>query len=198
MSEKETSSIEESKKTSEEVKDNKNKKNNLVIIILILLILILLIVLALVLTKKPQQEASVSQEAVDRSVVITEDNVEDFLDGIEGPEYPNPAPLGYDTKMNADWNFTDGTSGSYNAYVENVDSNTCSVIFDLYDASTHEVYFESPILTPGSKLTGDMIKLNKDLEPGTYNCVCEYSMLTEDNINSGYTVSIAVTVTVEN
>ena len=83
---------------------------------------------------------------------------------------------------------------SDNAYVENAESNTNSVYFDVTRTDTEETIFESPILPVGSHL--ENITLDSDLPAGTYDCVVTYHLLDEEE-NSISTLKLTVTIIVE-
>ena len=96
--------------------------------------------------------------------------------------------------MNSTWYCKSGDMPSDNAYVENAESNTNSVYFDVTRTDTEETIFESPILPVGSHL--ENITLDSDLPAGTYDCVVTYHLLDEEE-NSISTLKLTVTIIVE-
>ena len=97
--------------------------------------------------------------------------------------------------MTLDWVCPDGASASSNALVRNEANNTNDVYFDLLLRDSQETIYESPVIPLGSYL--DNIKLDKDLDAGTYRCVIVYHLLDE-NQNTVSTLNMGLTITVEN
>lgn len=158
---------------------NKNKKGGkIAAICIIILIVILAIVLYLLLNDK-------------REVVVNEDNVDKVLSQLEQQEITPPGS--YTVRMNYTWNFANGTATSKDAYVENAESNTNSVYFDVTLADTEETIYESPIIPVGKHV--DKVILSKDLDAGTYDCVVTYHML-DKNDESVSTVNVKLTIVV--
>jgi hypothetical protein len=173
-------------------KGGKGKGKLAIIICLIVVIVLLGVIIFLLLRKKdepapPQQAADPSQ----RDVLVNEDNLDRVLDEMSKSSLP---PDNYEATMNSTWNFPDGEQASPNAYVENSTSNQNDVYFDLELSDTGEVIYESPVIPVGSHL--DKIKLDKDLDAGTYECVLTYHLLDEKQNTLG-TVKMVVTVIVE-
>jgi hypothetical protein len=104
-------------------------------------------------------------------------------------------PPNYEVTMNSTWHFNDGAEASEDAYVENSAANSNDVYFDLELQDTGEVIYESPVIPIGSHL--DKIKLDKDLDAGTYTCVMTYH-LVDSGQNTVGTVKLEVTVIVAN
>lgn len=131
------------------------------------------VIIALVATlNRPQPTPEPEPERELRSVVVNEDNVEEVLDRMMS----EPVEAGfYEAKMTTTWNFPDGASVSPNAYVENVPNNTNDVYFDLELNGTGEIIYESPVIPRGSHLSD--IKLNRDLDAGSYSCVMTYYLV---------------------
>ncbi len=166
-------------------KDNGKKGGKIAIAICIIVIIVLLgVVLYLLFGRK--------EEPLNRNVVVNEDNVEKVLEELDEKE---SVPVGYyETIMNSTWNFKSGDVPSDNAYVENAESNTNSVYFDLIRTDTEETIYESPILPVGSHL--ENITLDTDLPAGTYDCVVTYHLLDEED-KSISTLKVTVTVVIE-
>lgn len=131
----------------------------------------------------------------ERDVVITQDNIEEAVEDFLETE-PVEDPGQYSMSMRFDWVFPDGSSPATNAYVANVDSNTTDVYFDIVLVENEdEVIYESPILPVGSELTD--VTLDKDLDPGVYDCVVIYHLVDEAQ-NTLSTVRVTLGITVEN
>ena len=174
-------------------KGGKNKGRAAILICFIIVIVLLGVIIALLLKKNneaaaPQQPA---EETDLRGLVVNEDNVDQAVDAmVNGPG----APDNYEVTMNSTWNFPDGSQASDNAYVENSKSNSNDVYFDLELSDTGEVLLESPVIPVGSHM--DRIKLDKELDKGTYDCILTYHLL-DGNQNTVGTVKMVVTVVIE-
>ena len=171
------------------------KKNNRVLIAVILLGVIVIGVLVgviVMLLNRPEPETEPEDRPM-RATVINEDNVEEEIQRMMEEDYV--APGYYEVTQTMDWVFPDGTTPSTNAYVENAESNTNAVYFDVMLQGTDEIIYSSPILPVGSYL-GEFA-LDTDLDPGVYDCTLTYH-LVDDNQRSISTLNLALTVTVQN
>lgn len=127
-----------------------------------------------------------------RNVVVNEKNAENVA--VEFIEQEQIRSGNYEVTMNSTWYFTDGTSISDNAYVENVANNTNDVYFDVNLADTDEVIYSSPVIPLGSYL--ENIALDKDLEAGSYDCVLTYHLIDE-NQKTLSTLKVSLTIVIE-
>lgn len=162
---------------------------NVGIAILVAVILILIgVILYLLLSRKPEEEER-------RNVVVTPDNVEEVIQQMaeQGQE---PVSAGYYTvTMNYEWHFPAGDAVSEDAYVENSTENTNAVYFDLFLADDEDnAIYQSPVIPVGSSLQG--IALDEDLDAGTYDCVCVYHLVDDDQETIS-TLRVTVSVIVE-
>lgn len=149
---------------NEKKRSGKKKGGKIAFAIGIVVLLILLAVLIYLLLNKEEPK---------RNVVVNEDNVEEVLESLE-----EPVPAGsYDVKMNSTWNFSSGEAASDNAYVENAETNSNSVYFDVTRTDTEETIYKSPILPVGSHL--EDITLDSKLPDGSYDCLVTYHLLDE-------------------
>lgn len=148
------------------------KKTVLVICILAIVVLLALVVYLLA-TRNQRKD----DEAVNRNVVVNEENVENVLQELDEKEAVPPGY--YEVMMNSTWNFKSGDAPSDNAYVKNAEANTNAVYFDVEREDTGEVVYESPILPVGSHL--ENITLDSVLEDGTYDCILTYHLLDDEN-----------------
>ena len=171
-------------------------QSRLIVIFGSLIVLALVgVIVALVLNlNRPVEQTLQEEEPRQRSVLITEENVEAIVE--EAEEAPATPVGSYEATMNMTWNFPDGSSPSSNAYVENTESNINDVYFDLQMRDTGETLYESPVIPVGQRLTGDQITLNRDLNAGTYRCVVVYH-LVDDAQRTLATLNMGVTVIVE-
>lgn len=178
MSDKEQEQVQTADKTEEEKKKKRKK------ILIILLILFLLIAAAVIfwLIRKPKG-------------VITEENYKQIIEDMD-----NQVQEGYfETYMNTDWTFPDGTSETTDAILGNSPNNKKPIRCEVMLADTEEVIFTTGVLPVGAELPP--FKLDKDLDAGTYDAVCMVYLLDEDEDGSYTDYSNAgfnVTITVEN
>lgn len=161
--------------TPEELKKKKRKK--IIIIICILLVIIAAVVIYFMTRPKG----------------ITEGNYKQIMD-----EMRNEVQEGYfETYMNTDWTFPDGTSETTDAILGNSPNNKKPIRCEVRLADTEEVVFKTDVLPVGAELPP--FKLDVDLEAGTYEAVCEVYLLNEekdgtytDSSNAGFNVTITV------
>lgn len=175
------------KQMSDTKTEEKKSKKSKWLILLLLLIIFFLIGIIFFMRKNNTEE----EKPVERNVIVNDDNVEEIASKLIEEERVQPGR--YEVMMNTTWNFKDGGSASYDAYVGNVERNTNSVYFDLSLSDTEEVILSSPIIPVGSHLNN--ISLDKPLEKGTYDCVCTYQ-LVDDNNKPVSKVSVGVTVNI--
>jgi hypothetical protein len=128
-----------------------------------------------------------------RSVVVTEENVDEIIEQMEQEEFIEPGY--FETSMTNEWHFSNGEAVSEDAYVANVPNNTNDVYFDLVLAEDEEqVIYESPVIQRGATL--ERFALDTPLEEGTYDCVMIYH-LVDENQNTISTLRVAVKVIIE-
>jgi hypothetical protein len=175
----------------------KEKKKGMgLLVFFLVLVIAALAVTVVVLFNRNKDVASdsvtVSEPAEKRNVVINKDNVEEVIAQLA--EEDKTPPGNYEVTMSTTWNFADGSSASGNAYVENVESNTNDVYFDVTLAGTGETIYKSPVIPLGSYLKN--ITLDTPLSKGNYDSVITYSLLDEEQ-NVLSTVSVGFTIIVE-
>lgn len=157
-------------------------------------IVALVVVIAVMAGKLNSKSDATAADDVDapRNVVVNEKNIDEMVDQMLAEE---PTPAGaYQVTMNTTWYFRDGTSVSNNAYVENVENNTNDVYFDVEMADTGEIIYKSPLLPLGSHINS--IALDKDLDEGTYDCVCVYHLVDEEQKTLS-TLRMSVTIVIQ-
>ena len=152
------------------------------------------VIIALLFTRREPEVIIQQPEPANRSVLITEDNLEEVLESMEedGSRF---APTSYEVSMTTDWIFPNGTSPSSNAYVENVTDNETDVYFDLLLRDTEEVLYQSPVIPLGGALNN--ITLDRDLDAGAYSCVMIYHLVDENQVTLT-TLRVGLNITVEN
>ena len=91
--------------------------------------------------------------------------------------------------------FSTGKEASYDAVVENVETNTNDVYFDIVlESDETKVLYKSPVIPRGGRL--EEIILDEPLEAGNYECVVIYHLIDE-NQNTLSTLRIGLTIIVE-
>ena len=160
----------------EELKKKKRKK---ILIIVCILIIIIAAVLIYFLTRPKN--------------TMTEGNYKQIMEEME-----NEVQEGYfETYMNTEWIFPDGASETTNAILGNSPNNKKAIRCEVKLADTDEVIFKTDVMPVGVELPP--FKLDKDLDAGTYDAVCEVYLLNEekdgtytDYSNAGFNVTITV------
>ncbi len=163
--------------SSEELKKKKQKK--IILIIFILLIIVAVIVIYFLTRPKRMTEGNYKQ--------IANEMEEEVKEGY------------FETYMNVDWTFPDGTSETTDAILGNSPNNKRPIRCEVLLADTEEVIFKTDVIPVGTELPP--FKLDVDLEAGTYDAVCRVYLLEEKDDGSYTDYSNAgfdVTITVEN
>jgi hypothetical protein len=174
-------------------KKNATRGAGTVIVVIGCLVIVALVGVIIALVMNMNRRPQETEEPEQRAVLVTEDNVEEAVEEMmREPEVY--IPQYYSVSMNMTWNFPDGDSPSSNAYVENVASNETPVYFDVIRNDTGETIYQSPVIPLGGTLRNFL--LDKDLDAGTYDCVCVYHLIDE-NQRTLTTLNMAMTVIVE-
>ncbi len=166
-----------------------------VIVVAALIIIALLAVIAVLLLKGKEEPVEEKRDGVAaRGVVANQSNAEQVVEDMVLTPYVEPGY--YEASMTNVWHFADSNSVSEDAYVANVEGNTNDVYFDVFLASDEEnAIIESPIIPRGAEF--EEIKLNKELDAGTYDCVMIYHLIDE-NQKTISTLRVGITIVVEN
>jgi hypothetical protein len=128
-----------------------------------------------------------------RSVLVTEDNVEELVGQMSEEEFVRPGY--YEASMTNEWHFSSNNAVSDDAYVANVANNTNDVYFDVVLRNDEsQVLYESPVIPRGGVL--DQIALDTSLEAGSYDCVLIYHLIDE-NQNTISTLRVGITIYIE-
>ncbi len=185
----------EKKKERNPDKEVKGGKLKVVVIACVAVIVVLVVAVTVMAAKILNSGSSEAQtQATEkRNVVVNDDNVDEVLADLTESEYT--APGYYEVMMNTTWKFSTGSAASSNAYVKNVATNTNDVYFDVTLSDTDELIYSSPLIPLGSYL--ENITLDKDLDAGTYDCVCTYHLVDEEQ-NTLSTLKITLTIVVDN
>ena len=172
-----------------DTKDKKNKKLVMILIALLVVVAAMAGVIAFLAIRGNEK----SNDEPKRNVVVNESNVKEVVSQLAKDE---ATPIGYyQVTMNSTWNFDNGAAISDNAYVENATSNTNAVYFDLVRSDTKETILASPVIPVGAYLKN--ISLDTVLPAGTYDCVCTYHLVDDDQKTLS-TVSVSVKVVINN
>lgn len=173
----------------------KKRRNVIVVIVVAFVVLVAALVTCIILLLAKQQEEPVQEsQSAPRSTVldrgfVDEDNAGNIMD-----EMSEKVGKGmFECKMTTAWTFDDGKSASPNAYVANVENNLYTLYFDVYEESTNELLYSSPMLPVGTELKN--FKLDKELTAGEYDAVVMYTMVDE-NLEEVSTVGFKVTVSI--
>lgn len=176
-------------------KEPAEKKNrNIIIIAIIIAILVAALAVCIVLLLRKKEEPAQEPENTSQSTVldrgfVDEDNAGEIMD-----EMSDKVAKGmFECKMTTAWTFDDGKSESPNAYVANVENNLYTLYFDVYEESTNELLYSSPMLPVGTELKN--FKLDKELAAGEYDAVVMYTMVDE-NLEEVSSVGFKVTISV--
>lgn len=178
-------------------KENTEKKNkNMIVIIIAALVIViaaLIVCVVLLLTKQKEEQVSDSGNVTNTSVLdrgfVDDDNVENIMD-----EMTEKVSEGmFECKMTTAWTFDDGKSAAPNAYVANVENNLYTLYFDVYEETTNELLYSSPMLPVGTEIKN--FKLDKELPAGEYDAVVMYTMVDE-NLEEVSSVGFKVTISV--
>lgn len=175
------------------VKDKGSKKIVIIGVIIALVMVAMLVTIIVLATSKGKNDKA---EETSRPVLVTEDNAEEVLDEIKEQDAAASVDPGYYTvTMNTTWHFESGDVASYDAIVENVESNTNDVFFDiLLESDESVVLYKSPIIPRGGRLKD--IALDEVLPAGTYPTVVEYNLVDENQVSIS-TVRVGLTIVVE-
>lgn len=176
---------------SVDVGTKKKKIVNGIIVGLLILVIILLVTITILFAKKGGRE-----EKPKRDVLITEENVDQVIKDMEADAEANKVlPGTYEVCMTNNWTFEEASSEAENMYVENSNANTNDVYFDLILKDTQEIVYSSPVIPVGKSMS--KLKLDKKLEPGTYNAIVDYHLLDEEQ-NELSTLAININFTILN
>lgn len=162
----------------------KTKKKAVIIAAVVLLIIVIGIMGAVIYTLMNKKEAA-RERAVSAGLLVDGDEIDQ-----------KAADARFTTDMNMIWTFESGSRISYNAIIGNSSDNLYECYFEVYlDDEEQTLLYSSPVLPVGKRLDG--LTLDKPLEDGTYDAVCTYHLLDdEDPERELGTVSFGVTLLV--
>jgi len=186
--------------TSKEKGDGRKKVIiGIAVAVIVLLISTISVMAALLIKSNKEKEAVLAakteaEPAKEPRKVITPDTAEEVMEEILAEDTSN-APDYYTVTQNGTWTFTDWSTPSEDAYVENDKENETAIYFDLIVDATQEIVYSSPVLELGAVLEG--FSLDKPLDKGEYECTVKYHLIDEDQ-NTLTTTNIGVKVVVLN
>lgn len=179
----ESGSEEERRRPMDIDMDKKRKKKKRIIIAVVVLLLAAAGIVIFLLLRKP--DGYVMNESNYKQ--IQEDMADRVAEGY------------FETYMNTEWTFPDGTSETQDAVLGNSPNNTKPIRCEVRLADTDEVVFKTDVIPVGAELPP--FKLDVDLDAGTYEAICEVYLLNEEEDGTYTDFSDAgfnVTITVEN
>lgn len=165
--------------------EKKNNKKVAIMISCIVVLIAIIGVLVYMLTKKegPKTEGYTINE--ENYLQIMEDMGDEVKEGY------------FETYMNTEWTFPDGTSETTNAVLGNSPNNTKPIRCEILLEGTEEVVFSTGVIPVGSQVPP--FKLDVDLDAGIYDAVCMVYLLDEaedgsytDYSNAGFNMTITV------
>ncbi len=166
--------------------EKKNNRKKAAVIIVVILLLLIIGVLIFLLTKKQEET---------EGYTINEGNYQQIQEDME-----SEVREGYfETYMNTDWTFPDGTSETTDAVLGNSPNNTKPIRCEVLLTDTEEMIFSTGVIPVGAEVPH--FKLDEDLDAGTYDAVCMVYLLNEAEDGSYIDYSSAgfnITITVEN
>lgn len=167
---------------TEKSQEEKKRKRKKIIIVVVILLLVVAAVIIYLLSRRPKN-------------VLTEENYDQIME-----EMQQQVEEGYfETYMNTDWKFPDGTSKTTNAILGNSPNNKKPIRCEVMLKDTEEVVLSTGVLPVGAEMPP--FKLDVDLDAGTYEAVCRVYLLDKEEDGSYTDYSNAgfdVTITVEN
>ena len=176
--------------SNETEKTKSTGKGGVKVVIVIAAVVILALVgviIWLVMSKDSEEQ----QEK--RNVVVTKENVEEVVDQMATEAYVEPGY--YEASMTNEWHFKTGNAVSEDAFIENKETNTNDVYFDVFLVDDEEnPILKSPVIPRGGELKN--IALDTPLDKGTYDCVLVYH-LVDENQKDVSTLRVAIKVIIE-
>lgn len=159
-----------------------NGRRIIIIAAFVVLLVALAVCIVLLLSKKEvsndspvaeTRQRSEAERALERGFV-SEDSADDIME-----EMANKVADGmFECEMTMSWTFQDGKSVASNAYVANSENNLHTLYFDVYDNSTDELLYSSPMMPVGTELRE--IQLEKELPAGDYSALVMYTLVDEN------------------
>lgn len=165
------------------MKKNSGKKKVIVIVMIVVLLAVIGSLLGVIYILMNKSEETKTPDRNVSEGLIVDDNFDQ-----------KAANARFTTDMNMVWTFPSGSSISNNAQIGNSASNLYECYFEVYlDNEEQTLLYSSPVLPTGKRL--EQLKLDQVLPDGTYDAVCTYHILDDEDKNRELgTVSFAVSL----
>ncbi len=155
--------MEEIEKTGE-----KKSKKKVIIIVVIVALLVVIGALGFVIFNLLNKEEPKPQRDVSQGLVV------------DGGMEQKAKDARFTTDMNMIWTFPSGSVTSNNAIIGNSASNLYECYFEVYlDDEEQTLLYSSPVIPVGKRL--EELKLDKSLPDGTYDAMCTYHVLDDED-----------------
>lgn len=174
-----------------EKESGKKKKIVIILVLCVIVILIAVIVAMAFLLLKKEKPEGINEGA--KTYVMDEGNYQQIME-----DMTEQVQEGYfETYMTTEWTFPDGGSEATDAMLGNSPNNTKPIRCELLLDETGEKLFETNVLPVGTLVSP--IKLNRDLEKGTYDATCMIYLMNEnadgtfeDYSSAGFKVTLII------
>lgn len=165
------------------MEQSKSKKKVLIIVAFIILIAVIGVLGVVIYQLAKKQEEDQRPERVASEGLV-----------VEGNRNQKASEARFTTDMNMIWTFPSGSDTSNNAQIGNSASNLYECYFEVYlDNEEQTLLYSSPVLPVGTEI--DKLKLNQVLPDGSYEAICTYHILDDENPEQELgTVSFAVSL----
>ena len=183
------------KNKSDTRKKDEKKDRKLVIALTIALAVVVVVLVAVIIILLGQKKAV--HETSDRVVGGTARTVVDdeSAAGVMDQMRQEVEEGMFQCEMSMKWTFDNWKAESLDAYVANSVNNSHPIYFDVYIDGIDEPVYMSPVLPVGTNITN--IKLNKELDAGTYEATVMYTLLEdietqEEMSRAGFVIQIEI------
>lgn len=121
------------------------------------------------------------------ALVVDESNLAQIQEMVNSKE-----PEGmFEVNMNTVWHFENGSVASSDAYLANGAANRLPLSFEII--VDEEVVYTSSVIPVGNRIKE--IMLDKDLDAGTYDAICQYTLWNEDGTeDSSFGVNLKLVI----
>lgn len=169
------------------------KKKRIILIAVILLVIVLVAVIVVLASLLIKKNETLEDDGTPQGYVMDEENYQQIQDEMES----NVREGYFETYMNTEWTFPDGTSETEDAVLGNSPNNTKPIRCEVVLADSEKVVFSTGVMPVGALLPA--FKLDVDLDAGTYDAVCMVYLLDEmedgtyrDYSSAGFNITIQV------
>lgn len=173
--------------------ETEKKKKRAILIGVVLLVIALVAVIVVLVSLLLRKNETLEDDGTPQGYVIDEENYQQIKDEMD----ENVREGYFETYMNTEWTFPDGTSETEDAVLGNSPNNTKPIRCEVLLADSNEVIFSTGVMPVGALLPA--FKLDVDLDAGTYEAVCMVYLLNEmedgtyqDYSSAGFNITIVV------